>query len=161
MVVSVETAASPLSSESDVNRIAGVAGALADAIADVVEKVKSSDAKPDDRAKFFGPLIGRQHAVLEASGIATFAEFELAARTVVGPAVTAATKRLELVEGEWRGILDRVEADANHDVKPHLIIGEFAPHFSLLEASGGRVSLADLLAEGPSSVLFVFNRHFG
>lgn len=137
---------------------------LAEAIEESLAKVQEAEGTdPGERVKCFGPLIGKQQAILAKHGLKSFKDYasklDLA---TVEEKKDPEMKRLALAEQNWRSVLAQLEEDANTDLTPKLEVGDASPGFDLLEArSDGYVSLANLLAEGPSCIIMVWLRHFG
>lgn len=145
--------------------VSAAATALAQRVEEALAKVEGSDKDPGERVKLLGPLIEAQRAALDGAGFESFAAYEAAVQALQpggAPEAESATARLARAEARWASLLGGLEEQANCDLSMPLRSGDAAPPMDLVEAkSGAKVSLPELLSEGPSSVLLLFMRHFG
>jgi len=144
--------------ESSGGAAADAAEAIAANIDAVIQRLAQSTSAVDERVKLFASLIESRRAALDAAGVASSAALEAG---LLADKAAGAKARLALAEERWKQELGKLEAAANSATQVPLKIGDRAPDFKLLEASGSTVSLGDLLSQGASSVLLVFLRHFG
>lgn len=105
-----------------------------------------------------------RRAALDAGGFGSSAALDSALATASqegSEAAKTAEAGLKEAEERWKHILQGLEAEANTELKTPLRIGQPGPDFRLQSSFGKPISLGDLLAQGPSSVLLIWLRHFG